>query len=92
MSSRYVVVNGEKHEKFVPEPKKQDMLAPQRTLFITGLDDNCTAETLMGAFIPFGDITEVVRDPGQSHGFVEFEDPEVCQFFPFCLFLFFFSR
>jgi len=67
---------GQDFQKYVPPPKAQDMLAPQRTLFVTGLDSNCTRDVLMGAFVPFGDITEVVLDPGSSHGFVEFEDPE----------------
>ena len=63
-------------ERHVPASKPQDQLAPQRTLFITGLDAECTREVLTGAFIPFGDISEVVLEPGASHGFVEFEDAE----------------
>ena len=60
--------------KYVPPPKAQDSLAPQRTVFVSGLDPQVTRDVLMGAFIPFGDISEVVLEAGQAHGFVEFED------------------
>jgi hypothetical protein len=46
-------------ERFKPELKARDQLAPQRTVFISGLDAKVDANTLTGAFIPFGDITEV---------------------------------
>ena len=65
------------YTKFVPEAKAHDALAPARTAFVTGLDSNCTAEVLMGAFVPFGDISELMYEPGNSHGFVEFEDVDV---------------
>ncbi len=64
------------YKKFVPEPKAQDSLAPQRTVFVSGLDPQVTREVLTAAFIPFGDISEVVLEEGQGHAFVEFEDQD----------------
>jgi peptidyl-prolyl isomerase E (cyclophilin E) len=63
-------------KKFVPEPKAQDSLAPQRTVFVSNLDPQVTRDVLMAAFIPFGDISEVIVEEGQPHGFVEFEDQD----------------
>eukprot|EP00918_Siedleckia_nematoides_P009043 GHVU01019778.1.p1 GENE.GHVU01019778.1~~GHVU01019778.1.p1 ORF type:complete len:137 (+),score=11.99 GHVU01019778.1:67-477(+) len=54
----------------------------KRTLYIGGLDEQVTKETLKAAFIPFGDIRSVDipcdRNSGASKGFgfVEFEDEE----------------
>ncbi|KAI9137502.1 putative peptidyl-prolyl cis-trans isomerase E [Paraphysoderma sedebokerense] len=56
---------------------------PKTTLYVGGLDDTVTAETLHAAFIPFGDIVtvEIPPDPSsraqhRGFAFVEFEDPE----------------
>eukprot|EP00457_Paulinella_chromatophora_P009822 gb/GEZN01009898.1/.p1 GENE.gb/GEZN01009898.1/~~gb/GEZN01009898.1/.p1 ORF type:complete len:194 (-),score=41.19 gb/GEZN01009898.1/:684-1265(-) len=51
-------------------------------LYVGGLSEEVTEETLHGAFIPFGEIVQVAipRDPGdvkhRGFGFVEYEDPE----------------
>eukprot|EP00808_Paulinella_micropora_P002666 g610.t1 len=51
-------------------------------LYVGGLSDEVTEESIHGAFIPFGEIVQVniPRDPGDTKhrgfGFVEFSDPE----------------
>ena len=46
-------------ERHKPELKARDQLAPQRTVFVSGLDAKVDVNVLTGAFVPFGDITEV---------------------------------
>ncbi|TPX60508.1 hypothetical protein PhCBS80983_g01693 [Powellomyces hirtus] len=56
------------------------------TIYVGGLDDQITEQTLHAAFLPFGDILEVQippdpssRNPHRGFGFVEFEFPEDAQ-------------
>ncbi|KIW06314.1 uncharacterized protein PV09_02779 [Verruconis gallopava] len=55
------------------------------TVYVGGLDNSVTAETLHAAFIPFGDITDISlpkpelassTDPHRGFGYVEFEAEE----------------
>ncbi|KAL1591190.1 hypothetical protein WHR41_00384 [Cladosporium halotolerans] len=58
------------------------------TVFVGGLDQQVTAETLHDAFLPFGEIADVSlpkpelkssRDPHRGFGYVEFSLPEDAQ-------------
>jgi RNA recognition motif-containing protein len=55
------------------------------TVYVGGLDNAVTAETLHAAFIPFGDIADISlpkpelpssNDPHRGFGYVEFEQAE----------------
>jgi RNA recognition motif-containing protein len=55
------------------------------TVFVGGLDQAVTEQTLYHAFLPFGDIVEVKlpkpelpsnKDPHRGYGYVEFENGE----------------
>jgi RNA recognition motif-containing protein len=55
------------------------------TIYVGGLDNGVTQQTLHAAFIPFGDIVDISlpkpelpssTDPHRGFGYVEFESPE----------------
>jgi RNA recognition motif-containing protein len=55
------------------------------TVFVAGLDNAVTSQTLLDAFLPFGDIVDVSlpkpdlpsnTDPHRGFGYVEFESAE----------------
>lgn len=62
-----------------------DTSRQKSTIFVGGLSQSVTTQTLYHAFLPFGDIVDVQlpkpelpsnKDPHRGFGYVEFESPD----------------